>query len=49
MYSMLFETARERYNHLLKATPFLMNRVPTMYIASYLGMTRETLSRVKGY
>lgn len=49
MYSMLFETARERYNHLLKATPFLINRVPSMYIASYLGITPETLSRVKGH
>lgn len=48
MYSMLFETARERYNNFMKVSPFLINRVPTMYIASYLGMTRETLSRVKG-
>jgi CRP-like cAMP-binding protein len=47
MFSMLFETAKERYNNFMKVSPFLMNRVPTMYIASYLGMTRETLSRVK--
>jgi len=49
MYSMLFETAKERYNNLLKASPFLINRVPSMYIASYLGITPETLSRVKGH
>jgi len=49
MYSMLFETARERYNNFMKVTPFLINRVPSMYIASYLGITPETLSRVKGH
>jgi CRP-like cAMP-binding protein len=48
MYSMLFETARERYNNFMKVSPFLINRVPSMYIASYLGITPETLSRVKG-
>jgi CRP-like cAMP-binding protein len=48
MYTMLFETARERYNNFMKVSPFLMNRVPSMYIASYLGITPETLSRVKG-
>jgi len=48
MYSMLFETAKERYNNFMKVSPFLINRVPSMYIASYLGMTRETLSRVRG-
>jgi len=47
MYSMLFETAKERYNNFLKTTPFLINRVSSMYIASYLGITPETLSRVK--
>ncbi|HEY5507033.1 MAG TPA: Crp/Fnr family transcriptional regulator [Paludibacter sp.] len=49
MYSMLFETAKERYNNFLKTSPFLINRVPSMYIASYLGITPETLSRVKGH
>jgi len=49
MYSMLFENAKERYNNFLKASPFLINRVPSMYIASYLGITPETLSRVKGH
>lgn len=48
MYSMLFETAKERYNNFMKESPFLINRVPSMYIASYLGITPETLSRVKG-
>jgi len=48
MYTMHFETARERYNNFMKVSPFLMNRVPSMYIASYLGITPETLSRVKG-
>jgi len=48
MYTMLFETARERYHNFMKVSPFLLNRVPSMYIASYLGITPETFSRVKG-
>jgi CRP-like cAMP-binding protein len=49
MYNMLFETAHERYNIFLKDKPGLVNRVPSIYIASYLGITRETLSRVRAH
>ncbi len=42
-----FETARERYNLLLKAHPEIIKRAPLVDIASYLLMTPETLSRVR--
>jgi CRP-like cAMP-binding protein len=37
----------ERYKLLLDKHPDWINRFPQMYIASYLGMTPETFSRVK--
>jgi CRP-like cAMP-binding protein len=37
----------ERYKLLLDKQPEWINRFPQMYIASYLGMTPETFSRVK--
>ncbi|HWB62047.1 MAG TPA: Crp/Fnr family transcriptional regulator [Chitinophagales bacterium] len=39
--------ARDRYEALCKSRPELITRVPLKYIASYLGMTLETLSRVR--
>lgn len=42
-----FETARERYNNLLKTDPEVVKRAPLSHIASYLLMTPETLSRVR--
>jgi CRP-like cAMP-binding protein len=38
--------ARERYDKLLQRYPVLFQRVPHTLIASYLGVTRETLSRL---
>ncbi|MHC0443557.1 Crp/Fnr family transcriptional regulator, partial [Flavobacterium sp. 3-210] len=46
--SLLNETAETRYNNLVKKFPHLVHRVPKKLLASYLGMTRETLSRLKG-
>jgi len=37
----------ERYQELLLKHPDWINRFPQMQIASYLGMTAETLSRVR--
>ncbi|MEM9921553.1 MAG: Crp/Fnr family transcriptional regulator [Bacteroidota bacterium] len=45
--SILFHTAQERYEHILQIRPDITNRVPLMHIASYLGMTLETLSRIR--
>ncbi|WP_324719620.1 Crp/Fnr family transcriptional regulator [Salinimicrobium sp. HB62] len=40
-------TAEERYQKLLKEFPDIIQRVPLHMIASYLGVTRETLSRIR--
>lgn len=40
-------SAEERYEYLIKARLGLMNRVPQHQIASYLGVTAETLSRIR--
>lgn len=42
-----FETAQDRYAKLVKLHPQLVLRAPLVYIASYLQMTPETLSRVR--
>ena len=42
-----FEPAPERYAKLVKRSPQLVLRAPLVYIASYLQMTPETLSRVR--
>ena len=45
--SMLSQTLEERYINLTKLYPSLMQRVPQRMIASYMGLTPETLSRVR--
>jgi len=42
-----FESAQDRYQKLVKRSPQLVLRAPLVYIASYLQMTPETLSRVR--
>ena len=42
-----FESAQNRYAKLMKTQPQLVLRAPLVYIASYLQMTPETLSRVR--
>jgi CRP-like cAMP-binding protein len=39
--------AENKYRHFLLLHQPLANRIPLKYIASYLGMTLETLSRVR--
>ncbi|MEO9144480.1 MAG: Crp/Fnr family transcriptional regulator [Ginsengibacter sp.] len=45
--SLRMNTASERYKSLRENTPELIQRVPSKYLASYLGITEETLSRNK--
>ena len=40
-------TPKERYLNLLEERPDLINRVPQYQLASYLGITPETLSRIR--
>ncbi len=45
--SLLFQRAQDRYEHLLRVFPQIMLRVPHHMIASHLGITPETLSRMR--
>lgn len=47
IYSLQHHSARQRYDQLLDIYPNLINHVPHHYIASYLGITPESLSRVR--
>ncbi len=47
LYSMRMQSAAERYQFLLNHFPEIVMRVSTTDIASYLGISRETLSRIK--
>ena len=42
-----FETAYDRYTKMCRLMPQVVLRAPLIYIASYLQMTPETLSRVR--
>jgi len=46
-YDLLTQSPTERYQRVLKRSPQLFQLIPHKYIASYLRMTPETLSRIK--
>jgi len=45
--SIQFETAQQKYENLLAIRPDITQRVPLTHIASFLGITLETLSRIR--
>ncbi len=45
--SFLFLNGEQRYLKLLKDEPEIINRIPLYHIASYLGLERESLSRLR--
>lgn len=47
MFSQLHTTAQQRLDNLLAEEPALFNHVPLKYIASMLGITAESLSRLR--
>ena len=47
IFSHLSMTAEERYESFFESNRELFNQVPLQYIASILGMTPETLSRIR--
>lgn len=47
VYIARIPNAGARYQHFLQSRPELLNRIPLKYIASYLGITLETLSRLR--
>ena len=42
-----FHTAKERYDILIEQQPQIIQRLPLGIVASYLGVTQETLSRIR--
>lgn len=47
MARLISSSPTERYLHLLETRPDLLNRIPQHQIASYLGVTPESLSRIR--
>ena len=47
MDSIQFEAAQQRYDKLMEKRSHIIQRVPLAYIASFLGITQETLSRIR--
>lgn len=45
--SLLSETAEERYLNLFSQRPKLLEQIPLKYIASYIGVTPQALSRIR--
>lgn len=45
--SILTTSPEERYTTLLNETPELINRLPQYYVAQYVGVKPESLSRMK--
>jgi CRP-like cAMP-binding protein len=48
IYMMISHQAEERYRQFVRLYPQLYHRIPLFMIASYLGVTRETLTRIRG-
>jgi hypothetical protein len=44
---MIQKTAEERYAHLLQTSPDIFQHAPLKNIASYLGITDTSLSRIR--
>lgn len=47
LYALQFQSAQEKYEELMKKHPDLILRAPLGYIASYLGITQQTLSVIR--
>lgn len=47
IHSSISQSAEERYDQLIKSYPEFLNRFPQSLIASYLGISPETLSRIR--
>jgi CRP-like cAMP-binding protein len=45
--SIQFCTAKERYNNLLAEDPNIIQKIPLKYVASFLGVTPVSLSRIR--
>jgi len=48
VYTIQFQSARERYQTMIDTYPDILLRAPLGHIASYLGITQQTLSVIRG-
>jgi CRP-like cAMP-binding protein len=48
LYALQFQTAEQRYQYMMEIYPNILLRVPLGHIASYLGITQQTLSVIRG-
>jgi CRP-like cAMP-binding protein len=48
LFSLRMQKSAEKYLYLQQHFPEFLLRLPSRYIASYLGITEETLSRIRG-
>jgi CRP/FNR family transcriptional regulator, anaerobic regulatory protein len=48
LYSLRMQRSQERYDYLLEHHPDLLLRVPAKHLASYLGITEVTMSKIRG-
>lgn len=46
-FSSNHETAEERYRRLIQVKPHYLQHIPLQYIASYIGITPQTLSKIR--
>jgi CRP-like cAMP-binding protein len=47
LYSIQFQTALDRYKSLIESQPDILLRAPLGHVASYLGITQQTLSVIR--
>ena len=47
MRSLIADSAEERFNRLMNQSPHVFQLIPQKHLASYLGMTPETFSRMR--
>ena len=47
MNGLIFTTALQRYQELMINSPWILTRVPLSIVASYIGVSQETLSRIR--
>jgi hypothetical protein len=47
LYRFYTQSATDRYLHLLESHPNIIQYIPLTFIASYLGVSLETLSRIR--
>lgn len=48
LYSLQFQSAQERYKDLITTYPDILLQAPLGHVASYLGITQQTLSVIRG-